>query len=352
MSMAQVQIVCKALSDADLFGFSGAPSNSARDMVAAAVPHATGEHGYQKEMRAAASTVLASARDASQAEIEERREQGEAVGNAISDAQKALEDSSATTQQAQLRLEEARAALERRTAKVSEAKHEEKRAKQEEETAVEAKEVVLKRKRGVDSSTASVQAVEDGELEDIKTDEISSILQEASCEKTLLEAFPTAMTVPKAKRGKFDALTFEEVKDVLSSHGAMLQEQLDEAQTLARDTWAEALGCEALMEVEEERQQAASNAVQEAEAVTEAKKAAEADARKLVATREAERSNFLVMQTLAEEKLNRAQQALAALEKLQEGVKMPEAAPADGIGEKLADATQAQVMPHSPKLGA
>jgi len=351
MAVAQVQIVCKALSDADLFGFSGAPSTSARDMVAAAVPHATGEHGYQKEMRAAAGTVLASARDAAEVEIGERRDQGEAAGNAISDAQKALEASSATTQQAQQCLEEARTALERQAAKASEATHEEQRAKQEEETAVEVKDGVLKRKRSVDSSMASVQAVEDGELEDIKTDDISSILQEASCEKTLLEAFPTAVTVPKAKRGRFDALTLEEVKDVLSGHGAMLQGQLDEAQALARDTWAEALGCEALMEVEEERRQAASTTVQEAEAVTEAKKTAEASARKLVATREAERSNFLAMQTLAEEKLSRAQQALAALEKLQEEVKMPDA-PRDGVAEKLADASQAQVMPHSPKLGA
>lgn len=351
MAAAQVQIVCKALSDADLFGFSGAPSNSARDMVAAAVPHATGEHGYQKEMRAAAGTLLTSARDASEAEIGERREQAEAAGVAISNAEKALEESSATTQQAQLCLEEARAALERQTAKASEAKHEEQRAKQEEGTAVEAKEAVLKRKRAVDSSMASVQAVEDGELEDIIPDDISSILQEASCEKTLLEAFPTAVTVPKAKRGKFDALTLEEVKDVLSSHGAMLQEQLDEAQTLASDTWAEALGCEALMEVEEERRQAASSAVQEAEAVTKAKKAAEAAAHKLVATREAERSNFLAMQTLAEEKLSRAEQALAALEKLRDDMKMPDA-PGDGVSEKLADVTQAQVMPHSPQLGA
>eukprot|EP00930_Biecheleria_cincta_P093907 TRINITY_DN8457_c0_g1_i1.p1 TRINITY_DN8457_c0_g1~~TRINITY_DN8457_c0_g1_i1.p1 ORF type:complete len:352 (-),score=131.06 TRINITY_DN8457_c0_g1_i1:90-1145(-) len=351
MAVAQVQIVCKALSDADLFGFSGAPSSSAREMVAAAVPHATGDHGYQKEMRAAAGTVLASARAAAEAEIGERREQGEAAGNAISDAQKALAESSASTQQAKLRLEEARAALERQAAKASEAKQEEQRAKQEEELARESKEIVLKRKMAVDSSMASVQAVEDGEQEDLKTDDISSILCEASCEKTLLEAFPTAATVPKAKRGRFDALTLEEVKDVLSGHGTMLQGQLDEAQTLFRDSWAEALGCEALMEVEEERREAASSAVQEAEAVAEAKKAAEASARKLVATREDERSNFLVMQTLAEEKLNRAQEALAALEKLQENVEMPEA-PRDEIGEKLADATQAQVMPHSPKLGA
>jgi len=350
MAVAQVQIVCKALSDANLFGFSGASSTSARDMIAAALPHATGEHGYQKEMRSAASTVLESARDAAEAEIRARREEGEAASHAISDAQKALGEASASTQQAQLRLEEAAAALEAQAAKAAAAKQEEQRAKREEATTQESKEVVLKRKAAVDSSLTSVQAGEDGELEeDFKTDDTLSILQEAGCEKTLLKAFPTAVSLPKAKRGRFDAMTLEEVKSVLSDHGAMLQAQLDEAQTLAHDSWAEALGCEALMEVEEERREAASRAVQEAEAVTEAKKAAEASDLKLVATRETERSNILVMQTLAEEKLSKAQQALAALEQVQD-VEMPEA-PRDAICEKLADVLKAEV-PHSPKLGA
>eukprot|EP00930_Biecheleria_cincta_P093908 TRINITY_DN8457_c0_g2_i1.p1 TRINITY_DN8457_c0_g2~~TRINITY_DN8457_c0_g2_i1.p1 ORF type:complete len:366 (-),score=121.05 TRINITY_DN8457_c0_g2_i1:248-1291(-) len=347
MAMAQVQTVCKVLVDGDLFSFRGAPSNSALEMVAAAVPHATGEHAYQKEMLAAASTVLASARDAVEAEIKVCREQGEAACTAISDAQEALGAASATTQQAQLLLEETQAALEKQAAKAAMAKREEQRAKQEEKMARESKDVVLKRKVAVDASMASVQAAEDGETDDINADEISEVLRAASCEKTLLEAFPTAVSLPKAKRGKFDRITLEEVKDVISGHGAMQQAQLDEAQALARDCWAEALGCEALMEVEQERLEAASQAVRKAEALIEAKTAAESSARNLVAAREAERSSALVMQTLAEEKLSKAQQALTALEKLLEGV-IPDALQ-DGVGEKLADDTK---VPHSPQLGA
>eukprot|EP00930_Biecheleria_cincta_P093912 TRINITY_DN8457_c0_g4_i1.p1 TRINITY_DN8457_c0_g4~~TRINITY_DN8457_c0_g4_i1.p1 ORF type:complete len:368 (-),score=118.03 TRINITY_DN8457_c0_g4_i1:123-1166(-) len=347
MAMTQVQTICKALGDADLFSFPGAPSKNAREMVAAAVPHATGEHAYQKEMLAAASTVLASARDAVEAEIKVCGEQGEAAVNAISDAQKALGAASATTQQAQLLLEETQAALEKQAAKAATAEREEQRAKQEEKTARESEDVVLKRKAAVDASMASVQAAEDGETDDINADEMSEVLRAASCEKTLLEAFPTAMSLPKAKRGKFDAMTLEEVKHVLSGHGAMQQAQLDEVQALTRDCWAEALGCEALMEVEQERLEAASQTVREAEADIEAKTAAESSARNLVAAREAERSSALVMQTLAEEKMSRAQQALTALEKLQEGV-IPDA-PQEGIGEKLADDTE---VPHSPQLGA
>lgn len=350
MAMTQVQTVCKALGDSDLFSFDGAPSNSAREMVVAAVPHATGKHGYQKKMLAEAGTVLQRAREAVEAEIKVRGEQCEAAGKTISDAQDAFKTASATTQQMRLLLEETQAALEKQAAKAAAAKQEEQRAKQEEKAACESKDVVLKRKAAVDASIASVQAAEDGETDNIQTGEISEVLRAASCEKTLLDAFPTAVSLPKAKRGKFDTMTLEEVKGVLSGHGAMQQAQLDEAHALAHDCWAEALGCEALMEVEQERSEQASRAVQEAEAVVEKKAAEESSAQKLVASREAERSNVLVMQTLAEEKLSKAQQALTALEKLLEGV-MP-GAPQEGIGEKLADATEAEVMPHSPKLGA
>lgn len=350
MVMAQVQIVCEAVNDTNLFSFSGAPSKSARDMVAAAVPHATGEHGYQKDMLDAAGTVLASARDAVETEIRVCGEQGEAASSAISDAQAALGAASATTQQAQLCLEEARAAMEKQAAKAAKAKREEQRAKREEKTACESKDIVLKRKAAVDASLASMQAAQDGEFNDFPADDVSEILCAASCEKTLLDAFPAAVSVPKAKRGKFDTVTLEEVKDVLSGHGVMQQAQLDEAQSLAHDCWAEALGCEALMEVEEERLEAASRGAQEAEADTEAKTAAEASAQKIVATREVERSNFLVMQTLAEEKLSKAQQALAALEQLLQ-VATPDA-PQDKIADKLADATAAETVPNLSELGA
>eukprot|EP00931_Biecheleriopsis_adriatica_P064468 TRINITY_DN39243_c0_g1_i2.p1 TRINITY_DN39243_c0_g1~~TRINITY_DN39243_c0_g1_i2.p1 ORF type:complete len:380 (+),score=127.86 TRINITY_DN39243_c0_g1_i2:163-1140(+) len=285
-------------------------------MVAAALPYATGDHRYQQEVAQLAVTLLSAARSAAQVDVSSLVQQAEIAQAAINDAKQALEAAQAAAKEALLGVGAAQAQVKEHQEKVKQARRDEAQADAARNAAVADREDIAGQKAAADSAVASVKACWEGEAFETPAETIRALLAEARAEKTLLETCSVALAVPKNRRGEFDSFSLEAISEVLSTSAAALAEQLVHATALARDAQAEALGCEALREVEEERRDHATAVVEAAEKLTEAKEADVEAARHLVESREAERSKFLVQEVLAQERAALADAALAALDRL------------------------------------
>ncbi|CAE8662177.1 unnamed protein product [Polarella glacialis] len=316
MAMSDVQTVCQVLSNAGLFGFEGAAPESARAMVAAALPHTAGQHSYQKEMLGLAFSVLSSARAAADARSQSAGQQAATAEGPIAEATAALASAKAASQQARSSVEETAAALEVQKMKVQQATVDEAEAKKEKEQLVTARDEVAQQLAAIDGPLAVLAAIEAGELTEAPVDNILEILTAAGAEPTLMAAVPAVLALPASQRGQFDNITIAELNKALATYATKLAGHLVEAQMLAGDIISEALGCEALREVEEEREAAAAAALSHAVETVDVRWSEEQAAEQALEERHADRSNYLVLQVLAQDSILTVDAAAAAVERL------------------------------------
>ncbi|CAE8604685.1 unnamed protein product [Polarella glacialis] len=310
MAMSDVQTVCQVLSSAGLFGFEGAAPESARAMVAAALPHAAGQHSYQKEMLGLAFSALSSARAAADARSQSAGQQAAMAEGPITEAAAALALAKAASQQARSSVEKRASALEEQKIKVQQATVDEAEAKKEKEQLVTARDEVAYRHSVV------LAAMEAEELAEDTVDIILEILRAAAAEPTLMAAVPAALALSASQRGQFDDITIEELNQVLATYAAKLAGQSLEAENLAGDMISEALGCEALREVEEEREAAAAAALSHAVETVDVRWGEELAAEQALEERQADHSNYLALQVLAQDSILTLDAAAAAVERL------------------------------------
>jgi len=301
-----MQMACEALCDAELFTFEGAASESARAMTAAALPHANGGHSFQKEVLELACSILLSAEQAAAAESRLLGEQAVQAEGEIRKAKDSVQVAEKATEEAHKTVEDKTAAVKSQKAKVREAVSEEKRTAGEHKRALASHDELASQKCAADSALAMLETFEAGQLEDVPVDGIIEILTSANAERTLLDTMPVLLTLPREKRGEFDIIAFNEVLDVLREYIGKLADTLSQAERHLRDAFAEALGCEALREVEEERLAAAETALDEAQKATEARTVEEQSSRDAVTACETLHSKHLTHQVLADEKAKRA----------------------------------------------
>jgi len=308
MAAADVQQACQVLSDPEFFSFGDAASSDARAMVAAALPYACGEHSYQKEMLSLATGFLQSAGAAA-------RSEAAALGEAAGKAEDAIREAQELAEAAQKKLEAAHAdveaktdALLRQNSKVEEAQVDDENTAHELKLASETRDAAAAAKSSADSAILLVDAFEAGDLPE-ETTELLEILSLARAEKALLETVPALLKLRPEARGEFDAMALVMLKEVLSTYLQDLVIQLDQAELELKDVSSEALGCEALKEVEEERAAVAYTAVATAKEAKEAATSAADAAKAAVGEREADRSQHLMNQVLATDRAEKADAA-------------------------------------------
>jgi len=343
MAAADVQTACQVLTDPEFFDFSDAASSDARAMVAAALPHACGDHSYQKEMLSLATGLLQSAGAAARAEGARLGEEAEQAETAIRKAQEVAEAAEKKLEEARAEEEAKAAALEKQTSKVEDAQVDEENAASELKAATEVRDAAAASKSSADSAVSLVNAFEAGDLLEDPA-ELLEILSLAKAEKTLLQAVPVLLKLRPEERGEFDAMALAEVKEVLTCYVQDLVVQLEEAEGNFRDRSSEALGCEALKEVEEERAASASDALIAAKKAVEAAATDAEAAKAAVLACEADRSQHLMKQVLAVDRAARVDAAVAVVERV-----LNPPAPAD---EEMADSKQAPAVSMSDELMA
>jgi len=315
MAAADVQKACQVLLDPEFFSFGDAASSDARAMVAAALPYACGEHSYQKEMLSLATGFLQSAGAAARSEAATLGQAAEKAEDAIREAQELAEAAQKKLEAAHADVEAKTDALLRQNSKVEEAQVDDEKAAHELKLASETRDAAAAAKSSADSAILLVDAFEAGDLPE-ETAELLEILSLARAEKALLETVPALLKLRPEARGEFDAMALVMLKEVLSTYLQDLVIQLDQAELELKDVSSEALGCEALKEVEEERAVIAQTAVAAATQAKEAATSAADAAKAAVGEREADRSQHLMKQVLATDRAEKADAAVAAVERL------------------------------------
>eukprot|EP00933_Yihiella_yeosuensis_P065836 TRINITY_DN6983_c0_g1_i3.p1 TRINITY_DN6983_c0_g1~~TRINITY_DN6983_c0_g1_i3.p1 ORF type:complete len:407 (+),score=159.94 TRINITY_DN6983_c0_g1_i3:80-1222(+) len=332
MAAKNVQTVCQVLGDADLFNFEQAAPESARAMLVAALPHATGEHSYQKEMLNVAQNILESAKVAAVAEASSFGQQAEAMLAEIEAAKTALAAATTASEEAAKLVEAKVAALKGQKSQVKTAVVEEKSAANDKARAMEARDKIAQMSA---KASAVIEAAaggqEAGQLDEILIESVMEVLVEAKAEKTLLDCTPAALSLTKEERGQFDDITIAELNDVLGTYAATLSSELAEAEKAFVDISDEALGCEALRDVEQEREAAAEAELIAAREAAEARVADVEQAKTALETLESGRSNKLIFQVLGGEKEKKAAEAVAILENLLNPPQEPVVEPAPEV---------------------
>merc|ERR1712232_453551 len=87
--------------------------------------------------------------------------------------------------------------------------------------------LVLKRKREeVDTVVTSLQKYEDGELQEPPTEAVLEYLNQVGVEKALYSAVPAALQQPPSKRGHFDIVTMDEIRNIVTTNAEGLSKEL------------------------------------------------------------------------------------------------------------------------------
>ncbi|CAE7237537.1 unnamed protein product [Symbiodinium microadriaticum] len=311
MAAADAQMVGKVLLDEDVFG-NDAATESVRTMLVSALPHAEGGHPYQQEVLKQCQRILSDSKTLADKESDRLGEEAAAAAGRISEAEQTLVNASIATQQAKEAVTSATAVLEEQEKAVEAAKVDEVSSRRSEAKKIQTRDESAAAKAAVDAALALLQADTVAESQT----ELLRLLVQASAEKTLIDALPAALELPLAERGEFDKLTMDTATEALSEFQASLAEELSEAEAALRDAHAEALGCEAIREVQEEKKETSARNLQAAVDCVEARQADEKAASTALAAHEAERSNFLVHQVLAQDRARKVSTAMAAVERL------------------------------------
>jgi len=339
MAAADAQMVGKVLLDEDVFG-NDAATESVRTMLVSALPHAEGGHPYQQEVLKQCQRVLSDSKALADNESDRLGEEAAAAAARISEAEQTLMNASIATQQAKEAVTSATAVLEEQEKEVEAAKVDEVSSRRSEAKKVQTRDESAAAKAAVDAALALLKADTGAESQT----ELLRLLVQASAEKTLIDALPAALELAVAERGEFDKLTMDTATEVLSEFQTSLAGELSEAEVAVRDARAEALGCEAIREVQEEKKETAARNLQAAVDCVEAREADEKAASSTLATREAERSNFLVHQVLAQDRARKVSAAMAAVERLSNPApEAPSTAQAKIVAESTEDVDMEQV---------
>jgi len=315
MAAGDAQKICKVLLEPELFLFADAASSDTRAMLAAALPHACGDHSYQKEILGLATKVLQSAQGAAHSEGVAFGEEALKAEDLIKQAKEHAEAETKTCEAANADVVAKAAALEEQKAKAEVAAADDTEAAISLSVATDARDAAAETKASADAAITLLKSFEAGQLpEDIS--DLLEMLTTAKAEKTLLEAAAALLQLQPSERGEFDNMTLAELHEVLGTFAESLQRSLDEAELELKDMTSEALGCFALKEVEQERANAANEALVTAQTAAEVQGAAEKAAKAAVIDREDDRSKQLAQQILAQDRASRAQAATGAVERL------------------------------------
>jgi len=315
MAAGDIQEICKVLLDAELFLFTDAASSDTRAMLAAALPHACGDHSYQKEILGLATKVLQSAQGAAHSEGVAFGEEALKAEDLVKQAKEQAEAEAKTCEAAMADVVAKASALEEQKAKAEVAATDDAKAATSLKVATDARDAAAETKASADAAIALLKSFEAGQLpEDIS--DLLEMAQMAKAEKSLLEAASAVLKLQPSELGEFDNMTLAELHEVLGTFAESLQRSLDEAELELKDMTSEALGCGALKEVEQERADAANEALVTAQKAAEVQCAAEEAAKAAVSDREADRSKHLAQQILAQDRASRAEAAIGAVDRL------------------------------------
>eukprot|EP00931_Biecheleriopsis_adriatica_P066221 TRINITY_DN4061_c0_g1_i1.p1 TRINITY_DN4061_c0_g1~~TRINITY_DN4061_c0_g1_i1.p1 ORF type:complete len:392 (-),score=157.74 TRINITY_DN4061_c0_g1_i1:164-1267(-) len=153
-----------------------------------------------------------------------------------------------------------------------------------------------------EASAAAIKAVQD-------------YLEEIRVEKALVAAVPGLSLKPE-ERGVFDKETAEFISEVLAEKLRELEEQQASRAPAEKEAKTELMGLSALVDVCQEKVQAAEAERETVQAAIKSSKASMKQLKGKVAKAEKTVENLLASQSLEEEKAKAATEALAALERL------------------------------------
>jgi len=334
--------VIEVLSAEEMYNFSGAANTAARSMLVDGLPHAVvtasgARHHFQEEMINLAATVFESARVQAATEVDGHAAKAEAIRGDIATAQQGVEVASGiraaaeTVKQDKIR-DVSDADIEAQNAEIEHLEADKLARKDRDDLTAQ-----QMQKATLDNSVALVSMSQDG----LSADHVSAVVAELKtigAETSLIAGAAFALTLPSAKRGLFDAVTINEISQILKNYGTELVASISLAAEKVRDTEAQALGLWALFDVSREAHVAALQAQAEAETSLEAAMTGEKAAKTVVTQIEASFSNAMVEQTLAEERVRQLVEAQRCLEVLRSPP--VEVAPEPPVVEEMTMATE------------